>query len=330
MAKTTDDVAKSRDRRDAIVKHFGFIPESILKHDPSDRAIDLLVDEHGRDYASTFHQPENVAREFGKVTAEERNKQTYYLSGAGARWGALSRFPQKVGRALLRLYTDRGMTVVDPFAGHNSRMQLCYCSGRNYIGCDISHAFMEANFKLREMLLGGNAEQLEGMSSLNKATIELHEVDSRLMNHCDKCVKDGRRIEGSDCKHPVKSNVGDFTITSPPYWDLEYYGDEMGQLGKDNDYPEFLRRLGDVAKQNFRCLKSGAFCVWCINDFRKDGKFYAYHIHTAQLLRDAGFKQHDCAIIDLGGSFGQAFASQIIDNKILPKRHEYALIFVKP
>jgi hypothetical protein len=128
----------------------------------------------------------------------------------------------------------------------------------------------------------------------------------------------------------VKDSVGDFTITSPPYWDLEYYGDEIGQLGKDNDYHEFLRRLGDVAHANFRCLKSGAFCVWCINDFRKDGKFYSYHVDTHRLLKDAGFKQHDCAIIDLGGSFGQAFASQIVENKILPKRHEYALIFRKP
>jgi hypothetical protein len=309
MAKTADDVAKSRARREAIIRMFrGVLPESILKYDTSDQAMDLLVEEGGRDYASTFHQPKNIATEFGKVTPEERDKETYYLSGAGARWGALSRFPQNVGRILLQLYTKRGMTVVDPFAGHNSRMELCWRSGRNYIGCDISKKFMEANFKLRDILLQKNAEDL--YSSMNSATIELHEADSRKM--------------------PLKNSIGDFTITSPPYWDLEYYGDEMGQLGKDNEYPEFLRRLGDVASDNFRCLKSGAFCVWCINDFRKDGKFYAYHIHTAQLLRDAGFKQHDCAIIDLGGSFGQAFASQLIDNQILPKRHEYALIFRKP
>ena len=77
-------------------------------------------------------------------------------------------------------------------------------------------------------------------------------------------------------------------------------------------------------------MKRGAFCVWCINDFRKDGKFYSYHEHTAQLLREAGFKQWDIAITDLGRSMRAAFASQIISQKILPKRHEYALIFVKP
>src|SRR5215831_9211542 len=306
MGKASEEnLAKSREERDKVRRQLGCIPESILLHDKSDQARDLLVEEEERAYTSTFHQPEKTATAFGKITFEERNKQLFYLSGAGARWGALSRFPQNIGRILLKLYTREGQTVVDPFAGHNSRMELCYRSRRNYIGCDISKKFMEANFKLCEMLLEENAADM--FAGENKATITLHECDSRKME-------------------PVKNNAGDFTITSPPYWDLEYYGDEPEQLGKDNEYSEFLLRLGQVCEANFRCLKSGSFCVWCINDFRKDGKFYSYHMHTAQLLRDAGFKQHDIAIIDLGGSFGQAFASQIVENKILPKRHEYALI----
>ena len=307
MAKTLEDVAKSREAREQVRQQLGCIPESILLHDKSDKAMDLMVDEQGRDYETTFHQPASTATEFGKVSHAERQKSLFLLSGAGARWGALSRFPQNVGRVLLKLYTKEGDTVVDPFAGHNSRMELCYKSRRNYIGCDISKVFMAANFKLREMLLTETADDL--LVEKNPATIELHNADSRTM--------------------PVKNNVGDFTITSPPYWCLEDYGDEIGQLGK-NEYPEFLRQLGRVVCENFRCLKSGAFSVWCINDFRYEGKFYPYHLHMAQLLRDAGFKWHDIAITDLGGSFGQAFASQIVQNKILPKRHEYALVFVKP
>lgn len=332
MAKTLEDVAKSREARDEVRKQLGCIPESILLHDKADQARDLLVEEQGRDYMSTGFGTTDPK----KLTEDQkRNMHLFVLSGAGARWGGLSRFPQNVGRILLKLYTrepwcaicnetsekckcasDRRSiqheTVVDPFAGHNSRMELCYRSKRNYIGCDISHVFMEANFKLRKMLLDETEDDLLSKTTeKNTATIELHECDSRKML-------------------PVKNSAGDFTITSPPYWDLEYYGDEVEQLGKDNEYPEFLSRLGKVAESNFRCLKSGAFCVWCVNDFRKDSKFYAYHIHTAKLLRDAGFTAHDTAIIDLGGSFGQAFASQIIDNKILPKRHEYALIFRKP
>jgi hypothetical protein len=299
MAKTLDDVAKSRDARERVRKLLGCIPESILLYDKADKAMDLLVEDEGRDYQSTG---------FGADNPNHKHRSLFMLSGCGARWGALSRFPQNVGRVLLKLYSNRGQTVVDPFAGHNSRMELCWRSGRNYIGCDISKVFMEANVKLRELLLTQNSDSM--FPKMNKATIDLHLCDSRKME-------------------PVKNSAGDFTITSPPYWCLEDYGDEMQQLGK-SDYPEFLRGLGQVAKSNFRCLKAGSFCVWFVNDFRWEGKFYAYHMHTAQLLRDAGFKAHDTAIVDLGGSFGQAFASQIVDNKILPKRHEYALVFRKP
>jgi DNA modification methylase len=300
MAKTLEDLATSREQRREIAEQLGGeIPTSILLHNSSDKAMDLLVEEHGRGYTDTG---------FAANNPDHPHAHLFKNSGMDVRQGALSRFPQNIGRILLRLYTKRGATVVDPFAGHNSRMELCWRDGRHYIGCDISHEFMQANFKLRERLLAENAADM--FSAERDATITLHECDSRMM--------------------PVKNNTGDFTITSPPYWDIEYYGSEPQQLGRGNSYDEFLRRLGLVCSENFRCLRSGAFAVWCVNDFRKDGKFYSYHMHTAQLLRDAGFKQWDIAIIDLGNSMRAAFATQIVSTKILPKRHEYALIFVKP
>lgn len=299
MAKTLEDLATSREQRREIAEQLGgIIPTSILLHNSSDKALDLLVD-GGRGYTDTG---------FAALNPDHPHAHLFKNSGMDVRMGALSRFSQNVGRVLLLLYTKRGATVVDPFAGHNSRMELCWRAGRHYVGCDISHEFMEANFKLREQLLAENAADM--FSHMNDATITLHECDSRHM--------------------PVKNSSGDFTITSPPYWDIEFYGNEPEQLGRGNSYDEFLRRLGLVASENFRCLRSGAFAVWCVNDFRKDGKFYSYHMHTAQLLRDAGFKQHDIAIIDLGNSMRAAFATQIVSTKILPKRHEYALVFVKP
>jgi DNA modification methylase len=299
MAKTLEDLAESREQRREIAEQLGGeIPTSILRHNSSDKAMDLLVD-GGRGYTDTG---------FAANNPDHPHAHLFKNSGMDVRCGALSRFPQNVGRMLLRLYTKRGATVVDPFAGHNSRMELCWRDGRHYVGCDISHEFMEANFKLRERLLAENADDM--FSAERVATITLHECDSRAM--------------------PVKNNTGDFTITSPPYWDIEFYGSEPGQLGRGNTYDEFLRRLGAVCAENFRCLRSGAFAVWCVNDFRKDGKFYSYHMHTAQLMRDAGFTQWDIAIIDLGNSMRAAFATQIVSTKILPKRHEYALIFRKP
>ena len=124
---------------------------------------------------------------------------------------------------------------------------------------------------------------------------------------------------------------GDFTITSPPYYNLEHYGDEPEQLGLGaRNYGDFLNRLQDVCAENFRVLKPGRFAVWCVNDFRLDGKFYSYHSDVIRIMQKVGFVQHDIAIVDLVSSIAAAFANQALERKLLPQRHEYALIFIKP
>ena len=197
MAKTLEDLALSRAYRETVLGYFGSdaMPESILRHDKTMRSIDLTVDEHGRSYDD--------------FTANRTEIKAFDISSRSVRAGALSRFPQSVARTLLLFYTEPGDTVVDPFAGHNSRMELCWRANRHYIGHDISHEFMEANRKIKALL---HDEVYSDMFLEHfPARITLHECDSRHM--------------------PTPDAIGDFTITSPPYWDIEYYGDEPEQIG---------------------------------------------------------------------------------------------------
>jgi DNA modification methylase len=295
--KTLEALAASRVNHELLLSKFGTLPQSIMVHDKADKAVDLLASD--RSYTSTLNENEQ--------SNDYRRK--FRVSGSGVGAGSLSRFPQNVGRSLLLLYTKEGDTVIDPFAGHNSRMELCWRNNRNYIGQDLSHTFMEANRILAARFAEEATQDMYGKEHF-KAWIKLFEGDSRTMK--------------------AETESGDFTITSPPYWDIEFYGEEPEQLGTGRSYEDFLAGLYRVMVENFRCLKPGAFCVWCINDFRKDGKFYSYHEHTAEGLRQAGFIQHDIAITDLGSSMRACFPNQVIEQKILPKRHEYCLIFRKP
>jgi DNA modification methylase len=297
-----------------------FIPESILKHDKRDKAIDLSI-ERGRSYSAVR---EKRWKRAGKkhsydLTRKEplmesplinrrlmAGRSAMSMSGVSVRSGALSRFSQNVGRIITNRYAPKGCTVYDPFAGHNSRMQLVWKTGRNYIGVDVSHEFMKANRKIKKMLLYWNKYALIKI----KATIKL--------------------IEGSSDKVDLPSNSCDFTITSPPYWDIEYYGPEKEQLGMNKNYEGFLKAISKHIKENYRVLKPGAFCCWFVSDFRKCGKFYSYEGHIARVFKDAGFEIFDECIVDLGSSIGQIFAEKILKTKILPKRHEYCLVFRKP
>jgi len=287
--KTVASLAKSRSAREDIIRLFGGeLPQSIMVAQRGGRSTD-------EDTAVGSYDAASIASKEQLAICENFN-----ASGRSVRQGAMSQFPQNIGHAVVLLYSAPGDTIVDPFAGHNSRMELCIKAGRSYIGHDISASFMEFNRKraryLRERYLG--------------LTIELVEGDSRYMQVADE--------------------AGDFTLTSPPYYNLEDYGDEPEQLGNAKTYEVFLRMLARVAKENFRTLKPGAFCVWFVNDFRADGRFHPYHIDTFNLLRAAGFVEWDMMIVDFGPPIRAAFATQVVSQQILPKRHEYGIVMRKP
>jgi len=300
--KTINALAYSKSRRKEIIKLFGGeIPTSIMVATKNSK----ISDKHAANsYLESMDKTVKGIKLGRNKTGFPSNSILKLASGLGrssqgGRRGALSKFPDNVGNILIRLYTNPGDVFVDPFAGHNSRMEMTVREGRNYHGYDISHNFMEINKEIAVKL----RKQFE-------CKIELFEQDSRDMKF-------------------TSDEYGDFTITSPPYWDIEQYGDEPEQLGKQVTYRKFMKNLFLIMKENYRCLKHGAYCAWFVNDFRKGGVFYSYHNDTITCMKKAGFTIKDIVIIDLGYPFGATFAQKIIETKTIPKRHEYGLIFKK-
>jgi len=302
IGKTASAVAASRQKKAelfAIYNGRNNLPSSIMRADNSTRSINRghVCDESGE--ARSYKETSPFVEVLKGGVNNEPLKSAYSISGKGAKAGALSIFPQNVGRTTVLLYTDKGSHIFDPFAGHNSRMELCVKLGRDYTGCDLSAAFMMHNRK--------RAKELR--DEYPKRKITLHRVDSRTV--------------------PVESNSADFTITSPPYWDIEYYGDEPEQMGKCPTYEDFLASMKKVLAENFRILKSGSFAAYFINDFRRRKTMYFFHADILRLGVEVGFTPHDIMIVDLGRGFGDVFINQFVANRILPKRHEYGVIFVK-
>lgn len=290
----------SENGRSRLISFFGgvsFLPSSVMKTNRKDATQDDDKYAHERGYDTTSV----LAKKMGKTSYDRNNpiERMMYSSGRGCSAGALSRFPQDVGRTALLFYSNPGGTVFDPFAGHNSRMDLCVTNGRHYTGCDLSTNFMDFNFKRADVL----------RKKYPLAKITLHHCDSR--------------------KVPASSESADFTITSPPYWDIEYYGDEPEQLGKCKSYEGFLRGLKKVLRENHRVLKPGAYATWFVNDFRRKGRMHFYHADLIRLGEEVGFVAHDILIVDLGRSMRGCFINQAVQQRILPKRHEYGIIFRK-
>lgn len=292
--KTLEALAYSRQARENIVRAFrGLVPQSVM-----------LADKASRDEADlatgSYEESGQLAKKRARGEQVKSLPKTFEVSGRGGASGALSKFPQNIGRAILLLYTNELDTVFDPFAGHNSRMELCVRARRHYVGQDLSHNFVVFN-RARAALL---------RETFPEISISI--------------------LEGNSQQLQMPDAQGDFTITSPPYWDIEYYGDEPNQLGFSKTYDDFMDGMQLVANENYRVLKPGAFCVWFINDFRKGGKFYPYHVDTMHILEEAGFTTWDICITDFGRTFRSVFVNQIVQQKILPKKHEYGWVMRKP
>ncbi len=96
---------------------------------------------------------------------------------------------------------------------------------------------------------------------------------------------------------------------------LEYYDDNPQQLGYNKTYDEFLEGLLRVIKESYRVLKPNKYCIFNVNDFRKDGKLYTFHCDTIDLFKKAGFRIWDIIIIKWQMSVGNCFASQVEEEK---------------
>ena len=295
MPKTQASLDESRRIRSLIDSRYG-IPRSVMQANWGVSAIDL----------STSYQD---GREQSKYAGTP-----FDLSGVGARHGQLSRFPQNIAQWIVKFYTPERLgvgescyfdndlpTVLDPTAGHNSRAEAVWRTGRNYVGHDLSAEFQKMNRKVVETLQEENSRAM----IKNNAQIKLVEGDS---------------------KHTiVYPPVFDLCMTSPPYWDLEDYGPQPEQLGKNKTYKGFLRDIDKIVEHCYSALKPGAFIVWEAQDFTKKGRFYPYPFQLMQIF-SRYFALHQVIIVDYGRGFFASFASDIEHSKLVSKEHSYLIV----
>lgn len=222
---------------------------------------------------------------------------------------------------LILMFTKNGMTVLDPFCGVASSLKAAALCGRNSIGIEISSRWVK----------------------LGKARIatEVPETMSKVVN---------TRIIRGDCLKRLpkfQRESIDFIVTSPPYWNIlnknqdlkivkertskglqTKYSLSPSDLGNMTNYKEFLKRLGKIARQCRRVLKTEKFFALIVGDFRDGSKFYPYHVHTIRVFEKNGFQLQGIIILAQNNKslFPYGYPYSFVENI----HHQYVLIFQKP
>jgi DNA modification methylase len=222
-------------------------------------------------------------------------------------------FPVQLISRLIQVFMNKNDSLVlDPFAGSGSALVAARNLGKKAIGFELNPEYVElAQRRVSQEILFGGA-------------------DTEIFN------EDARQIRD----HLSPESV-DFAVTSPPYWDIlsqkrsadgkaiRDYGDPAADLGKVQDYEEFLDELMDVFRQIFEVLKPEKYFVVNVMDLRKKDRFYPYHSDIASRMQTIGFTFDDIIIWDRRQEYNNLRCLGYPYVFRLNKVHEYLLIFQK-
>lgn len=226
-------------------------------------------------------------------------------------------FPLALVRRAIDCFTTHDERVVlDPFVGVGTTLIAARDAGKQGIGIELSTDFAAiALDRLKQKPLFGVAESGDAV---------VHIDDAR---HLLKYVQ---------------PNSVDFCITSPPYWDIllrdrtaDYkdrrdYGDTEGDIGKIEDYQQFLNELGSIMNSVLTALRPEKYCLMVVMDIRKKSKFYPFHADIADKMQEIGFIYDDLIIWDRRHEYNNMRPLGYPYKFRINKAHEFILIFQKP
>lgn len=180
---------------------------------------------------------------------------------------------------LISLFTKKGMTVLDPFAGSGTALLAANKLGRHAIGIDLNAEYK----KITERRL-----KAKGLSNY-------------------------RYIVGDANKELKSIDLVDYIVTSPPYHNIlrnsskgtrhnngklyrmgaregvQYYTNHKNDLGNFDSYADFISALKEIMAKAFLKLREGKHCSLVIGDFTVNRVEVCVQADIVRFMQEVGF-----------------------------------------
>jgi hypothetical protein len=192
---------------------------------------------------------------------------------------------------------DKG-TILDPFAGGNTRGLVASILGYEYHGVDLSKDQVEANIRQA--------------NSINQKPNWYN----------------GNSL---DIKKLVPEKKYDLIFSCPPYYDLEIYTDDKEDLSNLDSYADFLDVYKKIIKESVDLLEDDRFAVFVVGDIRdKEGYYRGFVDDTIKAFKEAGMGFYNDIILANAIATAALRASQVFNSyKKVVKIHQNVLVFYK-
>ncbi len=194
-------------------------------------------------------------------------------------------------------FSAKGSKVLDPFAGGSVRGIVANYLGRQYTGID-----------LRPEQIAANEQQARQITP-----------DNMPVWIC------GNSLDA------IPAEQFDLVFSCPPYYDLEVYSDQEGDLSACGTYAEFLQAYRAIIRTAIDRLNDNRFACFCVGDIRdKKGLYRNFVSDTITAFQDAGAMLYNEAILVTAvGSLPIRVGRQFDAGRKLGKTHQNVLFFIK-
>lgn len=249
--------------------------------------------------AKDWQNRKNVWKKLGICGDDGRDSNLCFrleLKGASA----TSVFDPVLAEVLYHWFCPPNGTVIDPFAGGLPRGYVASVKGLHYTGMDLSERQIESNRSIYDQLPHGNgtATWIQG----------------------DSCTIDTI----------AKKESADFMLTCPPYFDLEKYSEDDGDLS-NMSYDDFTKAYKDIIIKSASIVKNNRFAAIVMGDVRdhKTGCYHRLCDLTSDAMEEAGFGLYnEIILIETVGSRAYTARSNFAKRKV-NKVHQNVMIFAK-
>ncbi|MFD2631596.1 DNA methyltransferase [Idiomarina piscisalsi] len=243
------------------------------KYDPRNKLNDLTSSEWIPETISVWNQ-KGLGKNHPDVKIEKQHPAPFSFTDVAR---------------LIKFFSKKGQTVLDPFLGIGSTLKACALEGRHGIGFELSEKYAELS-----------RERLES------------EVSSESHDYPEQLVMQGDARELAD---ELEENSIDFLVTSPPYWNILHkvdhkakqerqsqaldtkYSDDLKDLGNIDNYEEFLDELTGIFSKCRRALKPGKYMAIIVSDFRDKSKYVMFHSDLASKLESVGLEMRGLKVL---------------------------------
>lgn len=205
-------------------------------------------------------------------------------------------FSVALAERAVKMYTNKGDVVLDPFLGVGTTLFAARNLGRKGIGIELYQKFVDTAKKvLSQQTLVEKPEQImiqgdcrEVLQSVEMSSVQLVFTSPPYANFILRSVEDRKRT------HKTSRLVFDNRSV------VKQYGKDQRDFG-NLAYEDFLHETGKVMTELYRVIKPGGYNVWVVKDCRdpQNGKpFIDFHSDIAHTGEEAGFLYHDLIVWD--------------------------------